>query len=60
MAHHYICARCGETGYDFDLHKCEGMRDLRDMDHDILLLLCKDEIDEDEAWKRSDEKKKNA
>ena len=56
MAHHYKCTRCGATGFNFDLHKCANMRDLHEMNTDILERLARGEIAEDEAWRLNDEK----
>lgn len=50
MAHFYKCTRCKAEGYNFDQHKCEGMRDLAEMDHDILFELATKKITEEDAW----------
>ena len=51
MAHHYKCTRCQAIGYDFDLHKCAGLRSLDEMPIEILERVAKNEITEVEAWK---------
>jgi len=50
MAHHYKCTRCQAIGYDFDLHKCAGLRSLDEMPIEILERVAKNEITEVEAW----------
>ncbi len=50
----FVCDRCGAKGFNFDLHKCAGMRELSKLPFDILRQLARKEIDEAEAWRLAD------
>jgi len=51
---HYICDRCGAKGFNFDIHKCAGMRDVGTLPLDLLRELAYKRIDEAEAWRQAD------
>lgn len=51
------CTRCNETGIrNFNMHVCKGKRDLEQMPLDLLREVCLGVLDEDEAWKLTDER----
>ncbi len=50
----YVCDRCGAKGFNFDVHRCKGLRDLSKLPVDLLRELAYKRIDEDEAWRESE------
>ena len=57
-----ICSRCGArmSNIEFNVHTCEGMRDIFEMPDDILLRNINKEITEAEAWELADTRKAEA
>lgn len=49
----HVCNRCKakfKSSRGFDQHTCKGMRNLMEMDQDLLLRIIKKEITEEQAW----------
>lgn len=55
------CGRCNEvmSNQDWQVHECKDMRNLNDMNMDLLLRVIKKELTEEEAWKLNDKEFNN-